>query len=67
MGTVEKEEKNVKYSQSEEELRRLWRSYYRHMGIEERRNPGKEETSFQRNTGPSSRKWKIPIIVRICR
>ena len=40
MGTVEKEEKNVKYSQSEEDLRRLWRSYYRHMGIEERRNPG---------------------------
>ena len=34
-----------KYSGSEEDFRRLWKNYYRHMGIEERRNP-RERRNF---------------------
>lgn len=37
---VEKEEMNLTYSRGEEDFRQMWRNYYRHMGIEERRNPG---------------------------
>lgn len=35
----------MKYSRAEEDFRQLWRNYYRHMGIEERRNP-KERRNF---------------------
>ena len=37
--TVDKEEKHLKYGSMEEDFRQLWRNYYRHMGIKERRNP----------------------------
>lgn len=43
--TVEEIQKNLKYSRDEEDFRQLWRNYYRHMGIQERRNP-KERMNF---------------------
>lgn len=38
---VEVEDPNLelKVSKSEEDLRQIWRNYYRHLGIEDRRNP----------------------------
>lgn len=36
--SVEQKEMHMKYSGGEEDFRQLWRNYYRHMGIEERRN-----------------------------
>ena len=45
MGMVEQEDQQVRYSGSEKDFRRLWKNYYRHMGIEERRNP-RERRNF---------------------
>lgn len=42
---IENVPEHMKYSRAEEDFRQLWRNYYRHMGIEERRNP-KERRNF---------------------
>lgn len=45
MVNIENINKNINYSASEKDFRELWQNYYRHMGIEERRNP-RERMSF---------------------
>lgn len=49
---VEVEDPNLelKVSKSEEDLRQIWRNYYRHLGIEDRRNQGKDAL-------PSEKYW----------
>ncbi|WP_299145383.1 TIGR03915 family putative DNA repair protein [uncultured Dialister sp.] len=36
---MEQVPEHMRYSSAEEDFRQLWRNYYRHMGIEDRRNP----------------------------
>lgn len=47
---VEVEDPNLelKVSKSEEDLRQIWRNYYRHLGIEDRRNPREGCSTFRK-------------------
>lgn len=51
MGMVEQEDQQVRYSGSEEDFRRLWKTTIAIWALRKEEIQGKEETSSLRNTG----------------